>query len=300
MTVRGDITRHIRVFEPRPGLLAFYDGRIAGYRYGTGANWVDDGAIALGIASYALVSGREALVYDTHVSPAHGRFVRAALSARGVDRFTVVLSHWHLDHVAGNAAFEDCEIIANEKTAAHLLAHRAAIEAGTHHGPPAISPLILPTRQFSGTLDLAVGGRTIRLVEADIHSDDATVIWLPEDRVLLAGDTLEDTITYVAEPSRLAFHLAGLERLWSLDPAAIYPNHGNPDIIARHGYDKTLIRATQQYVRTLLRFRNEPDLRAAPLKHLIAGPLQMGWISHFEPYEDVHRRNAEAVLAADA
>ena len=32
---------------------------------------------------------------------------------RGVRRFTVVLSHWHLDHVAGTEAFADCQIIAN-------------------------------------------------------------------------------------------------------------------------------------------------------------------------------------------
>ena len=93
---------HLRILEPHPNILAFYDGRVPGYRFAQGDNWIDDGALSLGIASYAIVDGAEALVYDTHVSLAHARAIRETLSARGVTKFTVVLSHWHLDHIAGN------------------------------------------------------------------------------------------------------------------------------------------------------------------------------------------------------
>ena len=110
-------------------MLAFYDGRIEGYRFAEGPNWVDEGAIELGIASYAIVDGTEALVYDTHVSVEHARFVREALEAEGASEFTVVLSHWHLDHVAGTAAFPGAEVIASERTAEHLDA-----EAGGDRG----------------------------------------------------------------------------------------------------------------------------------------------------------------------
>ena len=68
---------------------------------------MDDGALSLGIASYAIVSGSAALVYDTHVSLEHARRIRALLEDDGARTFTVVLSHWHLDHVAGTAAFAD-------------------------------------------------------------------------------------------------------------------------------------------------------------------------------------------------
>ena len=56
------------MLRPAPGILAFYDGRVPGRGSIVGANWVDDGAYELGIASYALVVGEEALVYDTHIS----------------------------------------------------------------------------------------------------------------------------------------------------------------------------------------------------------------------------------------
>ena len=109
---------HLRVLRPAPGVLAFYDGRVPGYRWAEDENWVDEGALELGIASFAIVDGAEALVYDTHVSVPHARAIREALAAEGVERFTVVLSHWHLDHIAGTEAFADCEVIANERTAA--------------------------------------------------------------------------------------------------------------------------------------------------------------------------------------
>ena len=105
--------QHTRVLRPAEGVYAFYDGRIEGYRFAERPNWVDEGALALGIASYAVVSGDRALVYDTHTSIEHARFVRAALEEEGVRSFTVVLSHWHLDHVAGTEVFRDSEVISS-------------------------------------------------------------------------------------------------------------------------------------------------------------------------------------------
>lgn len=288
---------HLRVLRPFPHIHAFYDGRVAGYRFAETPNWVDDGAISLGIASYAIVDGDEALIYDTHVSIEHARFIRKHLEGEGVTRFIVVLSHWHLDHIAGSQVFADSPIIANRRTAALMEENRAAIEAGTHHGLPAIKPLVMPTDLFEGHAHIHVGGLHIDLIEANIHSSDATVIWLGHDRILLAGDTLEDTITYVAEPDQFDAHLADLDKLWALDPAHILPNHGDPEIIAAGGYGKRLIRATQQYVRLLKRVAAEPELQTKPLRELIAGPLEAGWIKWFEPYEEVHRTNIKSVLA---
>ncbi len=134
------------------------------------------------------------------------------------------------------------------------------------------------------------------LIEADIHSDDATVLWLPKDRLLFAGDTMEDTITYVVEPEGFDHHLADLDRLYALDPHRILPNHGSPEIIAKGGYQKTLARAMQQYIRTLRRMSAEPELRGKPLRDLIRGPLEAGWLTWFDAYEDVHTRNIAATL----
>jgi cyclase len=291
--------QHLRTFEPHPNILAFYDGRVSGQRFLPEPNWVDRGAIELGIASYAVISGDHALVYDTHVSVAHAQFVRETLAARSVTRFTVVLSHRHLDHVAGTEAFSDCTIIANHKTFANLHNNRAAIEAGTFNGPPVITPLVIPGQMFSGRMKIDIGDLKIELIEANIHSDDATVVWIEELGVLLAGDTMEDTITYVGEPQDFDIHLTELDRLAALDAQIILPNHGHPDVIAAGGYDRGLIKAQQQYIRMLKRCRHDAALREKPLEELIAGPLSMGWVHMFGPYRVVHAQNLERVLAQD-
>ncbi|MGE0005580.1 MAG: MBL fold metallo-hydrolase [Parvibaculaceae bacterium] len=289
---------HLRVLKPLPFVYAFYDGRIPGVRlHSEGANWLDDD-FSLGMASYALVDEDDALVYDTHLSVAHARKIRAFLDSMGMKRIRVVLSHWHLDHVAGNAAFADCEIIAHALTLAHLKAHRAGIEDGSFHGPPAISPLVLPTLTYEDDLRLDVGRLRVHLRHAHIHSDDATLLHVDDLSLLFAGDTLEDTVTYVGEPWALDTHLAELDRLWSWPVSRILPNHGDPVVIAAGGYEKPFIRATQQYLRMLKRCVGEPGLREQSLTALIAGPLQAKWVNYFAPYEDVHRNNVRAVVAA--
>ena len=289
---------HLRIFQPHPGLYAYYDGRVPGHRFMAGANWVDDGALGLGIATYALVAGDRALVYDTHVSPAHGAAIRDHLAGLGVTHFTVIYSHWHLDHVAGTSAFAGAEVIANARTAAHLTHHRAAIEAGTLSGLPMISPLILPTRVFTGEMTFDFGGQTVRLIEANIHSDDATVLWLADRRILLAGDTVEDCVTYVDEPVDFAHHLRDLDRLAALRPLHVLPDHGSPRLIAAGGYDARLIAATRRYVGWLMALADSPDLAALPLRSVIGADLADDTLEWFGGYEAIHRQNVERTLAA--
>lgn len=287
----------MRVLRPTPQIWAFYDGRIAGYRFAPGPNWVDDGALSLGIASYAVVDGDHALIYDTHCSRAHAQTIRDTLQAAGVRQFTVVLSHWHLDHVAGTEVFADARIIANARTAAHLRANRAAIEAGTSRGLPSIAPLILPTDLFEDRMTLHIGALQIDLIEFNIHSDDATVLWLAGEGILLAGDTVEDTVTYVSEPMSLALHHAELGRLANLAPRVILPNHGAADRIASCSYGRPMITATQDYITQLLAARTDPSLVDVPLQDWIAPALASGALTYFAPYEAVHCENLAKVLA---
>jgi glyoxylase-like metal-dependent hydrolase (beta-lactamase superfamily II) len=287
----------MRVLRPADGVFAFYDGRVEGYRFDERANWVDEGALSLGIASYAVVSDGEAVIYDTHVSVAHARHIRRVLESHGVSKFTVVLSHWHLDHIAGNAVFRDCDIIASERTAELLTRFKPAIERGEQEGPPPIEPLVLPNVVFADRLRLSIGSVALDLLHTDIHSDDATLLWVPEQRLLLCGDTMEDPVTYVDEPAHFTAHLTNLAKLWQLAPERILPNHGDPQVISDGGYSRDLIGATEQYLQTLERARTDPNLRELTLREWIAGPLDAGSLHYFPPYEAVHRHNVNAVLA---
>ncbi len=200
----------LRILRPYPNIYAFYDGRIDGVRaHSNEPNWLDDGAYALGVCVYAIVDGTQALLYDTHISLPHARLVRRALKAAGVTSIRVVLSHWHDDHIAGNEVFADCEIIAHRLTAQALIDHRNEIETAN----PPIRPLVMPNHVFEGSLDLSVGSVRVELRPADIHSHDGLILLLPDFGIMLAGDTLEEPITYVAEPTRLAIHVEELKRI---------------------------------------------------------------------------------------
>ena len=276
-------------------LLGFYEGRTPGIGDDPARGWVEDGALSLGICSYALVDGAEAIVYDTHVSVDRAQTIRDTLEALGARRIRVVLSHWHLDHIAGTEAFADCEIIANRATAELLAEHRTAIEAGVLNGPPAIAPLVLPTTTFDDRMDLDLPYLRAELVQFAIHSRDATVIRVPALDLLLAGDTLEDMITYVSEADQLERHLNELARLRRLGAARIFPNHGSRERIERGGYAATLIDATEQYVRDLLNTANTSAESQSDLRAFVAAQLAASWIEWFTPYERVHRSNVEAI-----
>lgn len=283
----------MRILEPSSGILAFYDGREEGATL-DGKDWVEYD-LALGVASYAVVDGRAAIVHDTHTSPDRGEFVRTELERRGVDDITVVFSHWHLDHIAGAGAFDGCEIIATDLTAAHLISHRHSIETGTQLGPPPVNPVVMPTRTFARRHYLTVGSKPVELIHVAVHSDDAAVLWLPAERILLAGDTVEDTVTFVDDPGSLETHLAELDRLAGLAPARILPAHGDPETIAAGGYGPELIAATRRYIRRLLESREDEHLRDMALRDFIAEDLGAGTLIFHEPYETVHRENVRKV-----
>lgn len=287
----------LTIHDLSPNLIAFYDGRTGTRFYSTEPNWVDDGGYALGIASYVVHCGASALVYDTHLSLAHARAIRSTLEARAIRDIRVVLSHWHLDHVAGNEVYKDCEIIAHDETLRLLEENRSKIESGTLDGAPPINPLVLPTATFDSDVTLDVGGLEVELRPLDIHSRDGVALYLPHDGTLLVGDTLEDTVTYVDEPGRLEHHLLDLERLETWPFARLMPNHGSREKIIGGGYGRSLIHATRAYVERLLMTPQNEALAQADLKTFLAEPLARDWVTYFAPYEAVHRANVAKVLA---
>lgn len=285
---------NLRVLEVSPNVLAFYDGRIDGLRlHSEKPNWLDDGAFSLGFASYAIVDRGEALVYDTSISIEHARAIRDELERRGVKSIRVVLSHHHKDHVAGTEVFADYEIITSEKCARALRKKRASFARSS----PPIDPLVMPTKVFDGVMELSVGDIGVELRPLDVHSFDGLTVYFPKTKLLLAGDTLEDTVTYVAEPDRLEVHCAELERLATWDIRSILPNHGDPGRIAGGGYEPSMIGATRDYVEKLLCCRNDPSLRTLQLSEFSARGIESGALIYYEPYERVHAQNVKSVLA---
>jgi cyclase len=287
----------MRIHEPYPGIFAYYDGRIAGKRlHSQEPNWLDDGAYSLGVASFAIVSGAQALVYDTHISLDHAAAIRAHLVSLGVTAIQVVMSHWHTDHVAGNGGFADCPILSNRLTLETLKAKRAVLEAKT----PPIKPVVMPTETFEGETVRHVGEIEVRLMQFDIHSADGTVLFLPALDLLFAGDTLEDSVTYISEPEHVARHIVELDRLATLPIRRILPNHGAEEIIQAGGYPPSLIASNRDYLTRLTARIAEPALDTESLEAFLAPEIAKGSALYFAPYEEVHLQNIAVLRGAPA
>lgn len=297
---REDWVPTIDVVEINDHILAFYDGRDISSdppladNY---VNWVYWGAMDLGVCTYAIYQGDTALVYDTMPTMEQAAWIRKYLENKGIQKFIVVLSHWHKDHIAGNEVYEDSDIIAVRKTRQTMFEVKDKLEDGTQAGPPAINPVILPNILFDDRLDVYVGDILVELHHFDIHSPDGDLIYLPADKILFSGDTLEDTVTYVTNPEDFPTHIAEMKRLRSMDFESIYPNHGSLDKIKNGGYDKTFIDSTINYISKLVKHSKDKDfLKAnADLKTFIKDDLDKSWVIYFPAYDEVHANNLQKV-----
>jgi cyclase len=287
---------NMRVFQINDYLLSFYDGRPPEpSRHAQVETWADEGALNVGVATYVIHRGDAALVYDTYPTTQEAHWVRNYLQKAGIKRFTIVNSHWHLDHVGGNAVYADVDRISTERAIQLLTLKKAAIEAGTEWGPPAIKPLVIPNIGITADTNYYVGDIKVELRPVRIHSADGLVIYIPHDRILLAGDTLEDTVTFVSEPERLAEYCKNLQKLkkWNID--RIFPNHGDPDVISQGGYATTLIDATTDYLRKLILHSHDADYLNGALEDYVADSVKKGWVSIWWAYREAHETNLKRV-----
>jgi glyoxylase-like metal-dependent hydrolase (beta-lactamase superfamily II) len=285
-----------QVIEINDHLTAFYDGRDPGLkRYSAEWNWVDDGAMKLGIATYAIHKGEQALVLDTFTSVEQAGWVREQLRKKGVKRFMVALSHWHPDHVGGNAVYQDSPIIASDVGRSILARLKKDLEEGKAFGPPGIKPLVVPNIGYRGSMELYIDDIRVELHNVNIHSPDSTVILIPSDRILLAGDALEDSVTFMVEIADLPEHVRNLRNLKFLKFDRIYPNHGDPKVIAGGGYKRTFIDASTGYITRMVMRSHERNYLDGPLEDYIGESVKKGWISLYEPYREVHADNLKAV-----
>ena len=287
---------NMRVFQINDYLWSFYDGRpVEPSPHPQAETWADEGALNVGVATYVIHRGDAALVYDTYPTTQEAKWVRDYLQKAGIKRFTVVNSHWHLDHVGGNAVYADVDRISTERAIELLTAKKEAIEAGTEWGPPAIKPLVIPNIGITAETNYYLGNIRVELRPVRIHSGDGLVIYLPRDRILLAGDTLEDTVTFVSEPEHLAEYYENLQKLkhWNID--RIFPNHGNPDVISHGGYATSLIDATTDYLRKLVLRSHDPDYLSGSLEDYVGDSVKKGWVSIWWAYREAHETNLKRV-----
>ncbi|MFI0406697.1 MBL fold metallo-hydrolase [Actinomadura sp. 3N508] len=113
----------------------------------------------------------------------------------------LVLSHYHAVRVLGASAFDAGVIVAHEKTR-ELIAERGKQDWESEYGrmprlfkePDSIPGLTWPTATFNDRFTIPLGGDRGDLVLRYCgrgHTEGDIVAWLPEHKILFAGDLVE-------------------------------------------------------------------------------------------------------------
>ena len=89
-----------------------------------------------------------------------------------------------------------------------------------------------PDRTYHDTLDLSVGGRGFSLRHEKGETDDHTVTWQPDSRVLCCGDLFIWASPNAGNPQKVQRYprewAAALRRMLQLDAEFLLPGHGFP------------------------------------------------------------------------
>ena len=195
----------------------------------------------------ALVTERYVVLIDTMATPELAAGIVEAVSVELAGRqLLVVNTHADWDHSWGNATFEApggpylAPIVGHVKTAERLRgdeARRYLAERQRNEARFAHVRLVPPTITFEGTLRIEGGDLTLELIPTPGHTEDHVSVWVPELRLLLAGDAAEHPFPYVERPEGLPELRRSLQRLAALEPAMVIPCHGgttDPGLLARN------------------------------------------------------------------
>lgn len=221
------------------GLHDVGDGLYAYLQPDGGWGWSNAGLI---------VDGGSALLVDTlYDLKLTGRMLaemRASVPAAGrID--TLVNTHANGDHCYGNELLADARIVASRRTAEEMSVLPPALMAALLEQAPKAGrlgefvldrfgkfqfegiELVPPDETFEGEMVLRVGEKTVRLVEVGpAHTHGDTLVFVPDDRVLYAGDILFNGHHPIVWAGPVSNWIRACDDILALDVEVIVTGHG--------------------------------------------------------------------------
>ena len=175
------------------------------------------------------------LVVDAQATPAMARDVIARIR-EVTDKPVrhVVLSHYHAVRVLGASGYEGAEIIASDVTR-DLIVERGQQDMDSEigrfprlfRGKESIPGLTWPHVVFHKRMTLWMGRREVQIIHIGrSHTAGDTVVWLPQERVLFAGDTVEFGATPYCGDAHFTDWPATLAAVRALGAEKLVPGRG--------------------------------------------------------------------------
>lgn len=203
-------------------------------QYGVQEDWLPSNAG--NVANLGFIVGQRCVaVVDSGGTPEIGQRLRAAVAqVTSLPVCYVIATHAHPDHILGHSAFLDAgspppQFVASARLAAALSgrdrAYRNAMLRDFRITLPA-DAIVYPTLPVSGTLQIDLGGRLLRLQAwPTAHTDNDLTVWDEQTRTLFLGDLLFVGHIPVLD-GRLNGWLQVMDELQAMPAARAVPGHG--------------------------------------------------------------------------
>jgi len=196
--------------------------------------YVQEGG-GLCVSNAGLIVGDEScIVIDALFAPSMTRALRDEIR-RVTDKPVRLLinTHHHIDHTMGNALFSEATIIAH----ANARSEQQRVGTGVLQWlQPRIPELVeeasalpqrLPDLTYEGGLSLSFEDRPVRLVHlGPAHTIGDTLVMLPDDRLLFAGDIAFFYVTPLGLEGQIGNWAHVCDAVAAMDIERIVPGHG--------------------------------------------------------------------------
>ena len=241
------------------------------------------------VTSGVVMARDRIFVFDTLDSPQAMAPVAALLEGLAAGRRIVIVnSHHHWDHVCGNAAFAGHDFVA------HRLCRRLIFTQSSGRSnsvpPPPPEGVPLPSVGFGDRLRYDDESAAVNLIHTPGHTEDSIILYVPQQQVLLGGDTVEWPFPALAQRDGGAVYLKTLRALNQLAVRQVVPAHGPV-------MGKEIIDANQRYVEGLyeaVRALKQAGAGRADLDLPVDAFVGDG-VEIDETYNVMHRENVEWV-----
>lgn len=215
----------MRVQQAAPGI--FYVQGLSALGSAANQNFISNAAF--------VVTSEGVVVIDALGSPELARRLLAEIRQRTrAPIHTVVVTHYHADHIYGLQVFqaEGARVLAHQAAKEYLYSETAQqrLQASRQDLWPWVDEktrLIEPTEWLQGATHFELGGVRFEVIPVGpSHTAEDLVIYLPQKKVLFAGDLVfRNRIPYVGQADSRHW-IEALQHLLEFDATVIIPGHG--------------------------------------------------------------------------
>jgi cyclase len=168
-----------------------------------------------GRSSCGMIHTSEGIVLiDTTARSADMQACLQSAQAAPEDVCLVLITHSHSDHTSGIPLF-DCPVLA------HKLTGQRIRKRGTERAMTQ-----LPTEVFEDCREMEIGGVNLEMIHVGGHTPGSSVVWLPRERVLFAGDLIFEGRYPFLATADVEKLMGALRWLPGLGARVIVPGHG--------------------------------------------------------------------------